>query len=152
MPRSFIQFRVPQDFARLQGPIVNFPGECDDIDYENLEDLDARLHSLIGTMLEIEFDEPDPSEPIDLLIRALKETGAPYLAMYESYTEPSRGDRFQARILVRTDDFEGDRQYPWAEGEPSVSDPACWRTAGFTEDQVRSIEATFFQPAQPRPA
>jgi hypothetical protein len=152
MPKATIIFRVPQDFEPLQGAIADFPGDCGRIDYDDLDNLDSQLRDLIGETIQIDFDEPhDPSEPVDAIVRALSERAEPYLAVHESYTEPSRGVRFQARILVRTPEFGGERQYPWAEGEPDVAVPATFRAAGFSEDEIRLIEATFFPAPTPKP-
>lgn len=145
MPRSTIMFRVPQDFTALQGPISDFPGECDRINYDDLDNLDRQLRDLIGEIIQIDFDEPhDPSEPVELLIEALKNTGAVYLASHEAYTEPSRGTRFDGRIYVSVDDVKGDKRFPWALGEPELAEPLSFRKAGFSEREILKIDQTFF--------
>jgi hypothetical protein len=152
MPTASITFRVPQDFAALQSAIADHPGECDRIDYDDLDNLDRQLRDLIGETIEIDFDEPhDPSEPVAAFVRALSAGQEPYLAVHQSYAEPSRGVRFQARILVRTPEFQAERQYPWVEGEPEISGRAAFRTAGFSEDEIRSIDAAFFPASSPKP-
>jgi hypothetical protein len=152
MPKATIIFQVPQDFAALQGAIADFPGECDRIDYDNLDNLDEQLQGLIGETIQIDFDEPhDPSEPIDLIVKALKTTEGSYLASHESYTDPARGDRYQARILTRVAGSRMDKHFPWAEGEPEISDRNTFLKAGFTEEQTRAIDAAFFPASTPKP-
>lgn len=153
MPRSTIIFRMPQDFAVLQGSIADFPGECDRIDYEQLETLNEQLRGLIGEMIQIDFDEPhDPSEPIDRLVTALKGTGEPYLASHESYTEPARNTRFEARIFVSAPEVSAEKIYSWSHGEPDIADTWTFRKAGFDEHEISQINATFFAtPPAPLP-
>ena len=145
MPRSTIIFRVPQDFAAVQAAVADFPGECDRIDYDQLDNLEEQLRELVGEMIQIDFDEPhDPSEPIDRFVAALKPTEQPYLASHESYTEPSRNARFQARIFVSTPEVSAEKIYPWHYGEPDIADRATFRHAGFSEQEIRTIDDTFF--------
>jgi hypothetical protein len=152
MPKATIIFKVPQDFAQLQGPIADFPGECDHINYKDLDNLDSQLFNLIGETIQIDFDEPhDPSEPIDRIVKALKGTDAPYLASHESYTEPSRRDRYRARVLARTSEFDVEKQYAWEDGEPDLTKASTFRKAGFDERQIVAIDQTFFPTAAPTP-
>lgn len=154
MPRSTIIFRVPQNFEPLIGPVSDFPGMVHDrIDYNDLDNLDSQLRSLIGEVIEFEFDEPhDPSAPIDRFIEALKASRSPYLACHDSYTEPARGTRFEARILVSTSEFTIEKPYRWVEGEPDIADSWTFRRAGgFDEYQIMLIEETFFPERRPAP-
>lgn len=152
MPRSTIIFRVPQDFTAVQAALSDFPGECDRLDYEQLGRLDEQLRELIGEMIQIDFDEPhDPSDPIDRLVAALTPTDQPYLASHESYTEPSRNTRFQARIFVSTPGVSAEKNYPWHHGEPDITDRATFHQAGFSEQEIRTIDDIFF-PDGPAPS
>lgn len=151
MTKATIIFRVPQEFVALLRPIADFPGECDRINYEDLDNLDQQLRDLSGETIQIDFDEPDPADPVNAFVEALKNGTEPYLAAHSSHIEPSRGERYLGRIRVRTADFIIDKPFPWVEGEPDVADPITFRKAGFTESQVQSIDATFFPVSAPTP-
>jgi hypothetical protein len=151
MPQSTIIFRMPQDFAALQGPIADFPSECDRINYNDLDNLGSQLRDLVGELIQIDFDEPDPADPVLAFVEALKGSDVPYLAGHPSHEEPSRRERYLGRFLVRTADFVIDRRMPWEQGEPDISEPITFRKAGFTEQQLRVIDNTFFTVSAPTP-
>lgn len=149
MPKADISFTVPKDFKALLDALDEFPGASGEIDFDALDRLDEQLQGLVGEMVQVDFDEQfDPAEPIDRIIEALKPTEAVWLASHESHTDPARGDRYQARILARVAGSVVEKQFPWPEGEPDVSDRSHFVKAGFSEEQIRWIDEVFFPAAR----
>jgi hypothetical protein len=142
MPTAKVLFIIPEASDELAERVLELGGECEDS-----EDIAAHMATCAGGITSIVFSDcRDPIDDACAVTDLLKKLGSPYFAATDSFTEQSRGTRYQARLILNTTgsaDGEKASNFPWENGEPDVNERSL-AEAGFDPDDIKAMTATFY--------
>lgn len=150
MPNAKILFVIPESAGDLAALVDEMGGECED----SLDDVGGYLSANPGQMTSVVFSDcENPIICVTDVTDELKKHGAPYFAVTDSFTERSRGIRFQATVTLNLSGSRSDeksKKFPWENGEPDVNEESL-EAAGFDAEDIKAMTAKFFPDSPPSP-